>query len=187
MKNFLKAFTGILVLSLLLISCKKDKDKGPTNYFKVGDTTYEVTGGVMENYGTEDWYDGYNIDLTLITSGIDVDEYGDWTGSGKAIYFEVFSTSSSYLPSGEYVFDDTSNPYPTFSFDHADYCINWTESTHTWIDITAGTLTITRSGSNYTIDLTGGIDESSNAVTAHYSGTLEYNDYDVKKTAKTRH
>lgn len=171
-----------------MVSCKKDKDKdGVANYFKVGETQYEVSFGTLENYGTDaESYYGYNLDLTLISSGIDVDEYGDWTGTGKTLYFEIYSTSGTYLPGGEYTFDNTSDIYPTFTFDYANYCINWTELTHTWVNLEEGTLTVTRDGSNYTIDLTGGVDQYSNAVTAHYSGTLEYLDYS-KKSAKAKH
>lgn len=184
----MKIFTGVLILSLALTGCKKDKDKGPSNYFKVGATVYEVSAGTLENYGTDAAnYEGYNLDLTLMSSGIDVDQYGSWSGTGKAIYFETYSTSGTILPSGEYTYDYVSDIPPTFTFDYADYCINWTTSNHTWVYLVAGTITVVRDGNNYTIDLTGGIDLSANAVTAHYSGTLEYFDYSAVKSAKNKH
>jgi hypothetical protein len=188
MKNLMKIFTGILVLSSIIVSCKKDKDKDTvTNYFKVGGTKYEVSFGTLENYGTDPgYYEGYNLDLYLITSGIDVDANGDWTGTGKALYFEMYSTNSAYLTSGEYTYDYISDVPPTFTFDESRYSTNWTETNENWVYLLLGTVTVTRSGSTYTIDLTGGVDQNANAVTAHFSGPLEYFDYS-KKSAKTKH
>jgi hypothetical protein len=189
MKNLIKIFTGILVLSLILMSCKKDKDKGgPNNYFKVGNSTYEVSFGTLENYGTDPgYYEGYNLDLYLITSGIDVDVNGVWTGTGDAIYFELYSTSATYLPSGEYTYDLVSDIPPTGTFDVSFYYLNWTTTNEVENFLILGTLTVTRNGSNYTIDLTGGIDyPGGKTVTAHYSGPLQYID-SSKKSAKTKH
>jgi hypothetical protein len=188
MKNMFKAFTGILILSLLMVSCKKDKDKDTvTNYFKVNSTTYALAGGTIENYGTDDWYDDYNLDLTLLSSGIIVDEYDDWSGSGKVIYFEMFSTSSTYLPSGVYDYDDVSTVYPSFTFDWSEYCLNWSDAGgNTWPDIISGTVTIIRDGSTYDITLTDSEDISGNTITAHYVGTLEYFDLSPAKSGKIR-
>jgi hypothetical protein len=189
MKNLIKIFTGILVLSLILVSCKKDKDKETvTNYFKVGGTKYEVSFGTLENYGTDPgYYEGYNLDLYLHSTGIDVDVNGDRTGTGKSLYFEMYSTNSASLASGEYAYDLVSDIPPTFTFDISRYSTNWTETNENWVYLLLGTVTVTKSGSNYTIDLTGGIDyPGGNQVTAHFSGPLEYFDYS-KKSAKTKH
>ncbi|MCX6328409.1 MAG: hypothetical protein NTZ85_02685 [Bacteroidia bacterium] len=189
MKNLMRIFTGILVLSLILVSCKKDKDKEDTvkNYFIVDGTKYEVSFGTLENYGTDPgYYEGYNLDLYLITSGIDVDVDGDWTGTGKALYFEMYSTNAAYLTSGEYTYDLVSDIPPTFTFDFSDYCLNWTTGSNTWVYLVSGTVTVAKSGSTYTIDLTGGINQNAKTVTAHFSGPLQYID-SSKKSAKTRH
>lgn len=184
----MKIITGILILSLILVSCKKDKDKDTvTNYFVVDGTKYAVSFGTLENYGTDPgYYEGYNLDLYLITSGIDVDASGVWTGTGKALYFEMFSTSATYLTSGEYTYDLISDVPPTFTFDFSDYCLSWTTGDNTWIYLVSGTVTVTRSGSNYTIDLTGGVNQNGKTVTAHFTGPLQYLD-SSKKSAKTKH
>jgi hypothetical protein len=188
MKNLMKIFTGILVLSLILVSCKKDKDKGPTNYFKVGGTTYELSTGILENYGTDPgYYEGYNLDLTLITDGISVSAGDVWSGSGKAIYFEIFSTSSAYLPSGTYDYDNTTSPSLTFSFDLSLYVLDLDfPDAGTPVQIISGTVTVVKDGSTYDITLSDGENNSGDAITAHYKGTLKYFDESGKKSDKTR-
>jgi hypothetical protein len=188
MKNLLKIFPGILILCLMLVSCKKDKNE-ITSYFKINDITYELSRGTLENYGTDDWYDGYNFDLTLISDGINGDNYYDWTGSGKAIYFEMFSSSYTNLSDGEYEYDDVSDIPPTFTFDYSDFSTNWidTATIHTWIPLVSGVVSIVRDGDTYSITLTGGEDVYGSTVTAKYTGTLKYLDYTSKKSAKTRH
>jgi hypothetical protein len=187
MKNLIKIFTGILVLSLALAGCKKDKDKGVSNYFKVNGTTYALAEGVLENEGTSESYEGYNLYLTLLSNGFTVDENDDWTGSGKVILFELYSISATSLPSGNYDFDDVTSPSPTFSFDWGMYALDLVLSppSGTGVDLVSGTLTVVKDGSSYDITLKNCEDEDGNTITAHFAGTLQYFDLS-KKSAKTR-
>jgi hypothetical protein len=188
MKNLMKILTGILVLSLILVSCKKDKDKDTvSNYFKVNETTYKMSEGILENWGTSESYEGYNLDLTLISDGISIDADDNWSGSGKAIYFEMYSTSSTYLPSGAYDYDDETSPSPTFSFDWSFYVLDLVlPDEGTMHEIISGTVTIVRDGSTYEITITGCEDGSGNTITAHFSGTLTYFDLSDNKSTKNK-
>jgi hypothetical protein len=185
MKNLIKIFTGILVLSLALTGCKKDKDK-VSNYLKVNGTTYALVEGVLENDGTSESWEGYNLYLTLLSDGFTVDENDDWTGSGKAILFELFSTSATSLPSGNYDYDDVTSPSPTFSFDGGFYVLNLViPSGGTMVDLVSGTLTVVKDGSSYDITLKNCEDEDGNTITAHFAGTLQYFDLSSKKSTNT--
>jgi len=113
MKTTLTAIIGILVFcTIAFSSCNKDKDDDPpkTNHFKVGNTEYELARGVLENWGLWD-EDGdvYNLDLTLVSPGIGIsdDGYGymDLSGSGQALYFEMFTTNGNTLDKGDFNFD----------------------------------------------------------------------------------
>lgn len=174
-------------MSLMLVSCKKKGDK-VTNYFKVNNTTYELSNGILENYGTDaESYDGYNLDLSLITDGISVSASDVWSGSGKAIYFEMYTTSSTYLSSGEYDYDNTTSPSPTFSFDLSFYVLDLVfPGTGTPVQIISGTVTVVKDGNTYDITLSDGENNSGDAITAHYKGTLTYFDESRKKSDKTR-
>ena len=113
MKNIIKLVTGVLLVSTLLISCNKDDDNktGTKNYLKIGDTEYDLSAGILENYGIDNdnsWYYGYNTNITLYSEGLSLqkDEEGDWDliGKGHGISFEMFSTAGNSLDNEDYVF-----------------------------------------------------------------------------------
>jgi len=187
MKSLLRALIGFLILNLLILGCKKDKDDGDgSGFFKIGDNEYIIAGGELEYYGTDDWYEGYGFDLFLLTSGIKVDEEDNWTGTGAVIYFEMFTSSNTGLANGNYILDGISDPSPEFTFDYADYCLNWVEGgPNTWIELVDGQVDITRTASTYEITITGE-DELANEVTGYYKGKLDLFDYSVKSAGAKR-
>jgi hypothetical protein len=186
MKNLFKTFTGAVLLGVLLTSCNKDDDnENPTkNYFKVDDITYEISSGVLENYGIDyaGQYEGYNLDLNLVSKGIQVseDDYGEMevTGSGQIIYFEMFSSNGLSLDNGDYNFDGIS-PFPVGTFDYGDYAINWDENDEDWIEISSGKVTVNKTGNEYEITINC-TDENGANITGYYKGLLEYYNYDTE-------
>ena len=131
MKNLTKLLISLLLLTVLIGSCKKDKDDNtpaptPTSYLNVNGVQYILTQGTLENYGQDDvpgdgWdFDGYNLDLALVSSGFTITSHGDTayeaTGSGQVIYLEMFTSNGSFLDNGEYNLD-TTQPSPIKSFD----------------------------------------------------------------------
>lgn len=189
MKSLFK-LTALLMIVLVIASCKKDKDddKASVNSFKYDGKEYKLTQGYLENYG-QWWGEAYNLDLTLLSEGFTVSQaQGGWitvTGEGHGIYFEMYSDKSNELVAGEYVFDEDSYEAGTFEF--GDFVIDYNIMNETGqiVEITGGKLTVKKSGSEYeiTFDCTT---ETGKNITGSYKGSLDYYNYDLKKSDKTK-
>lgn len=192
MKQSLKILLGFLLVGSMLVSCEKkdDNDNGSeskTNYFMVGSDEYTLSAGVLENYGEAtdtDWeYDGYNIDLTLVSNGISVsldsDGFIEAAGTGHLLYFEMFTTGAEQLDNGEFVYDENSLAIKTF--DYADYALNYNVDSEDeseeekWVEIVSGKVTVNKTGANYSIDIDCK-DDSGKVIKGNYTGTLLYSD-----------
>lgn len=177
----------LIVLGTLLFSCDKNDDdqSEPNNYLKIGDTEYDLSAGVLENYGADengDDFAGYNTDLTLYSSGLSLqqDGDGDWelSGKGHGIYFEMFSTIGTALDSHNYSYTEA-EPSPIGTFDDGEYVTNYdteVEGGGTDGEIISGKVDVKKDGSTYsiTIDCTGSNGEK---ITGFYKGTLFYVDW----------
>lgn len=187
MKFYSKGLLAICFVGTILSACDKSEENDSTsisNHLKIGDNEYALSGGILEDYGADEFgqYEGYNIDLSLLSDGFTMNGDGSISGSGTIIYFEMFSESETGLASGEYVYDGTS-PYPTESFDYGDYSEDFSvnESNATYVDIASGTVTVVREGSSYEITIAC-VDENGKAITGFYSGSLEFFEDDVDPT-----
>ncbi len=174
----------ILILGIFIVGCKKDNDneKPNDNYFRAGNTKYKLVFGSLENYGPDyiGQYEGYNLDLNLVSEGITFSEdaAGDLeiSGTGHIIYFELFTSNSSFLDDGDYSYDETL-PFSIGTFDYGDYAVNWDETHDEWIEINAGKVTVSKEGNIYeiTIDCT---DENGLDITGYYKGPLSFYNYE---------
>ncbi len=172
-------FTAVLTaIVLALTGCSKDKDE-PKEYgqFTFEAKSYALHWGMLENYGSITKAGSYNFDVTLFSSGIDFDDQNETaTGTGDGIHFEMYSSLSTDLATGEYVFDTEATGNP-LTFDYAAFVIgyNWDEYTGQMYSITSGTVTVAKSGTEYefTINCMSG----ENSVTGHYKGPIEYYDW----------
>ncbi len=192
MEKLVKLFCGLLLASSLLISCDKDEDDDVSqkNYLKIGETEYVLSKGMYENYGQMEWegwqYDGYNLDLTLFSSGLtnstDSEGYTDLSGSGQVIYFEMFSSKGNEFDSRDYTFS-SSEPYPVGTFDYGEFCISYSDDNevNNWIDISSGKVTISKSGDTYSITIDCKSENGDN-IKGFFKGTLQY----IDRTVETR-
>ncbi len=178
------------MLMLVVASCKKDKDDDnvSANHFKYDGKEFKLTQGYLENYG--DWYsnNSFNIDLILLSDGFTVVEKDDWvevSGKGHGIYFEMYSSKSNELVPGEYVFDEDS--FEPGTFEYGDCVMNYDIANETGdiVDITGGKLTVKKSGNVYEIVFECTTHNGKN-LTGKYKGSLDYYNYDLKKSGKTR-
>lgn len=188
-KNFLWLYP-LIILGLLFIisnSCKKDKDddEETKNYFKVGGEYTELSGGSLLYYGTDDWYEGYNFDLYLASSGIEGGEEG-CTGSGVLIYYELFSSSSTSLANGDYLFDDESDICLEGTFDEGSYSLDYNceDDEGSWVEFVSGKLVVNKNGSEYVLNISGK-DEYGNTITGYYKGLITKYD-ETKKSAEVK-
>jgi hypothetical protein len=182
MKNRVTFLIGMLIVGIFLVSCNKDDDdSGTKNYLKIGDTEYELFAGLLENFGTDSWYNGYLGKLILYSDGlslhVDEEDHYEFLGIGDAIYFTMYSTSGNVLDNNVYVFA-SSEPCPIGTFSEGGYTINF--DTGNWDaedsdDIVSGSVTISLSETEYSItfDCAGKNDKK---ITGFYKGTLRYFD-----------
>jgi hypothetical protein len=117
MINFKKALLLGLLGVFTLSSCTKDEeDDTSVNEFPqellIDGTRYDLGEGFIFNYGTSSDYQGANLDLNILSSGLDViydaDGFPDSvTGSGFVMYLEMYSSDSTALTAGTYNMDTT--------------------------------------------------------------------------------
>ncbi|SMO60454.1 hypothetical protein SAMN06265379_103280 [Saccharicrinis carchari] len=187
----IKLALGLVMMSILLVSCSDDDNKVTSkNYFKVGDKEYDLSAGIIDNYGTDDGYggyDGYNTDLALYSNGFSLqkDEYNEWdlVGKGHFIFFELFSSTGEKFDDGDYNFSEA-EPNPIGTFNYADYSISLdsekeyseAEEGEIWIDIVGGKVNIAKNGDVYTITIDC-INDKGEKVSGFYRGKLRYFDW----------
>jgi len=70
MKILKTVFLAVLTISVLFVACTKDEDGDPPkNQMTIDVTEYSLDKGILENYGQDQPDEGFNIDLTLFSSG----------------------------------------------------------------------------------------------------------------------
>lgn len=185
------ALTGIAIISLfcfVFIGCKKDsKNESTKNYLKVDGVDYEISKGLLINYGENNMV--YNIDLYLFSPGLTVHETDGYpdsiSGTGHMISFEILTTGSDKLALGDYTY---SNQELAGTFYYADYLLNWNSNLNPMADfvtLNAGTVKVIKNGTEYELSFTGK-DVSNKAISGYYKGSLKYYT-DYKKSAKAKH
>lgn len=148
MKNLFTIFMlAMLAMAVTFTSCEKDEDDDETaGQALVDGNKATFDKGYLEYYG-DYGNDGYNWDLTLLSSSINFDTE---TGNGDMIYFETFTSTAAYN-GGTFAY---ANTYAANTFDYAWIIINgnWGEGTadHYYV-ATGGSLNVTPSGNNYEI------------------------------------
>lgn len=164
------------VLPVFFAACSKDDDDDKKNHFKYDGNTYEMTSGVILNWGQ--WFDeeGYAFDLYLFSEGIQYNGIWDITGTGHGIFFELFSPSENELAAGTYNYDSNDTGEP-FTFYDADFVIDYDieNETGTEIIIVGGSIKVEKSGSTYTITIEA-VAEGGKPVTGYYKGTIPVED-----------
>jgi len=181
MKNNLKVFFVLFAFSLMMANCKKDSDSGKKNSIKYNGKEYELSAGILENYGRVSEDLGFNIDLTLMSSEFNIHEENgiidSISGTGNIMYFEMFTSDSTELDSRNYTFD-SQETQATGTFDDGGIGLNFNIQTLEGqiLQVTQGTVLINKSGTTYEITVnckdSGGKD-----ITGYFKGELKYYDY----------
>lgn len=184
MTKFTKLFIAILLLSLFVSGCKKDEKKTVKNYFNYNGTEYILTQGFLENYGKYG-DQGYNIDLTLLSSDLKINESNgevdSLSGTGHALIFEIFTSLPNKYDIKDYLYDASeSGADGTFDWGMVGMNLDLANETGLTFDITGGKVSVTSNGTEYEITINC-TDEKGKTVTGYYKGSLKYYNYGKKK------
>lgn len=184
MKKITLNLAVLLIITIAFSGCKKDKkdDETTKNFLKVDGTDYDLSKGFLINYGI--YGSSNNIDLVLISSGITVHEVmglpDSVSGTGNAIYFELYSTSGDKLQLGDYIYNDSGD---AGTFDWADYLLNWNATQlpdADFTNITSGTVKVINNGTEYELSFSGK-DSNNKTISGYYKGSLKWYDDSGKK------
>jgi hypothetical protein len=179
--------TVLLLILILCAGCKKDtREASNDNYIKYDGEKYPIDKGVLENFGLYD--DSYNLDLSLYSNSvIPIEDEGELigaNGTGNAIYFEMFSSSSTQLTNGSYYFSYSEE---AGTYDYGIVHVNYNFNTHVGEIaqyIESGTVTVAKIGDIYEITINC-TDEDGKSVTGYYKGTLTWYNSGLIKSTKS--
>ena len=166
----------VSVAMLIVVSdCKKDDTSGSgSSKFTVGSTSYPLSKGYIEDNTSY-------VTIGIISSGLTVSG-NNMTGSGNVVMFDIHpATAGSYA--GTYTYNSAGGDN---KYDLCAWELNFRPSGDTYIADYAGvtvtgTITITKSGSNYVITVPstsayseayGSDTPTSTTFSLSYSGTL---------------
>jgi len=190
MKKNVKAVSLLLAFTIMLISCKKDSnDAIPENSVKYEGVEYPLTTGYLEYYGKVSGKQSYNMDLTLVSSGLTIyeveGEIDSVSGTGNILYFEIFTSDSNALDSRTYIFDPEET-HEAGTFDYAIVGLNLNVLTFEgdYFAIVSGSIKISKKGEEYEVSVNCR-NGTGKDITGFFKGTLKYFDYgdvDLKRS-----
>lgn len=115
MKKYIN-LTLVLIFSMIIVSCSKDDDSSENNTFsntaEYNGTTYEISRGSIENYGSDGSHYNYYFEL-----------FGT-TPVNTEFYLDLYSRGVDNFRSGTFVFvpENTSTAdLPEFYFDYSSF------------------------------------------------------------------
>ena len=166
------------------ISCSKDDDndsKSTNSYFTYSGQKYALSKGYLVYYCQES-SSVYCHELTICSSGITATST-NFMGIGDYVCLDIYTSSKTELPVGTYHFSSTITQAGYVAYGEIDMGVNIQEfgEDDNYVPFASGTMTVSKSGSVYTITVTGK-DENSNEIYATYTGSLTY--YDDSKNSE---
>jgi hypothetical protein len=182
MKKNLNGLWVLIVLATMFSGCKKDsKDEARNNAINYEGKEYALSTGYLEYYGKVSSKESYNMDLTIISSGLTIretnGEIDSVYGVGNVLYFEIFTSDSSFLDSRTFTFDPQET-YEAGTFDNGIVGLNLDVITFegVYFPVVSGTVKVNKSGDEYevTVNCKNGTGKT---ITAYFKGPLKYYDY----------
>lgn len=173
--------------AVLFTSCKKDEI---SNLITYDGNKYKITGGIIENFGIERADPAsYRMGLTLFSDGLTYNLLNnEFSGEGAIFYVNMYSSSSSDLSPGTYVFNLSSKNSLTFDWGVIIDNISYTLAEPDGFDIKnafiageplkGGTIKLTKENLIYTITFSG-TSSSDKSVKANFKGPLPIIDKQV--------
>lgn len=173
MKNLFRVCIGLLLITFIVTSCKKDDNPVVRGTITYDGTAYSLTKGYIANLGTP-----FPIKVTINTyaiflasSSIQMPSYAPPIGTGSWLGIRLWSSSTTSIVPGSYFYTDAVFALDGFTGEvmlDASYPVPKSLSL---TDIESGTLNIDVDGNNYIINFAGTITGGS-AINASYTGPL---------------
>jgi hypothetical protein len=183
MLHFTRPFCLLLIATIIFSGCKKDDEIVPKNIITYDGTDFELSNGVILDFGQLSSSQGNAQVLFLYSSGIKIHESGgkidSTSGIGHTVYFEIFSPTSTILGDGEYTFD----PYftykeKTFNNSYTVFNANYSTSQGEFHEIMSGKVIVKKDKNDYTITFNCQEGVNGKNLTGFYKGALKV--YDEK-------
>ncbi|MEA3446426.1 MAG: hypothetical protein U9R19_17060 [Bacteroidota bacterium] len=182
----LKTLVLIVIAGSLLVlsSCNKDDDNDPKTYLKYDNEELSLKSGYLENYGQDSTWSGFNVDLTLYSTGVTIHEIAgeldSISGFGMLVYFEIYTSNGVGLDSRDFVYDvNETGAIGTFDL---GVIANDIEDLTGFL-IEDGVVNVKKDGNNYEITINC-TDENGKEISGYYKGELKYYDYSGTKSLK---
>lgn len=176
-KLLLLVFT---IPAFLFTACKKDE---VANLITYDGNKFKIAGGIIENFGlAKEDPASYRMGLTFFSDGISYNlENNEFSGQGAILYANMYSSSSSDLAPGTYIYDQVSKNSLTFDGGVMIDDIAYSKAFPDGIAaknvsiageaIEGGTIKITKDNISYTITISA-TTSSEKIVKATYKGPL---------------
>jgi hypothetical protein len=175
MNKKLLSFLFLALAAIAFQACKDDDDK-PSNNFAFDGTTYSVKTALILLDPTPSGGDFpiYYHELTLLSDGLTYQEGGDVTGKGHGISLSLLSSGAD-LAAGTYTLNSSSDEstYRAFDVTSGSVILNFdseTEDSDRYEDLLSGTVTVEKSGTNYTITIAAVSADNGQVITASFKG-----------------
>lgn len=174
MKKISNSILFVLLAVLLFMGCKKDDDN--ESYFRVGEDKYTLSHGYIEYMGKG--ADMYVYAFDLLSSGMTMDEQGNWHKSGTGLWIQLRCSAEGGISTGTYEFSDDLSP---FTIATITYNPAWSEKVvNNMVLLKDGTIYVEKKGNNYSILLLG-TDIYGKSIRADFSGNLDIYDVSITK------
>ena len=181
MKNLYQLLFCVFAFTLLIVGCKKDRDNSPGSYIKHGDVVYELSQGILENYGKYGTSEANNLDVILLSPGFKIHESNGQidsiSGMGNGIHFEIHDSSFDKLDIDDYIYNNESEQLGTFNHSSAVFNYDSRSENPQEFEISSGKLTVKMNGSEYELSFDC-LDSDGKIISGVYKGSLKYYNYD---------
>jgi hypothetical protein len=171
----------LLALVAAGLSACKDKEVIPDSNMIYDGKEYELSNGLLIDYGIFSSNEGSGQELFLSSSGVKIREKGGKIdsiyGAGHAILFQLFSGKEGELTPGEYHFNYTPGPFKSgaFIYSYAVFDADFVKLSSRRYEMIKGDVTVGRSGENYIISFDC-VETSGKHVTGYFRGPLNIYD-----------
>jgi hypothetical protein len=120
MHRFITSVCRFALLVFIWSACKDKEEVYPHNAVTYKGTEHELSNGLLIDYGKFLPNEGNYYELFLSSTGVRIHEVDgtidSLSGTGTAIFFQLFSNSENELKEGEYTFDYSYGPYKASTF-----------------------------------------------------------------------